>query len=71
MADPFRLWRFGVTDSDTRDVRITQDEIVTECIVVLSRFSTADLLSIAEIAERVNDKGWLPQMIREFVSVWR
>ncbi len=54
-----------------RDVRVVQDEIVTECVAALSHFPTDDLRAVQELAERTNPDGWLPQMIREFVGVWR
>ena len=50
-------------------IRDACDELLRDCLVALGEYDTATLNAIAD--DSIDQDGWLPKMIREYVSVWR
>ena len=47
------------------------DRLLDGCIVALQEFTTEELLAIAALRDEINPDGWMQQMIRGYVEVWR
>jgi hypothetical protein len=61
----------GETDPHRVLMQNVTDDLCEQVISMLGAYETSDLVAMADYRESVCPDGWMQQMIRDYVDVWR